>query len=121
VGGHTGETPPLGVWMDGNCGLCQTSQEWCELRDRDGRIRFIDFRDTDEDDLPLTSTDHETSMWVRDNDGTLLEGFAAWRRIMDELPGWRWMGRLASLPPLSLIGPTLYRLVAAHRHRLPSR
>ena len=121
VGENTNGLRQLKVWMDGDCTLCQTSQKWCELRDRDGRVRFIDIRRADEDELPLTRSYHETSMWVEDNDGTLLEGFAAWRRILAELPGWRWLARLASLPPLSLIGPTLYRLVAAHRHRLPSR
>jgi len=54
-------------------------------------------------------------MWVRDGQGNLLEGFVAWRRIMSELPRWRWLARLASLPPLSLIGPALYRMIAANR------
>ena len=121
MGKNTNGLRQLQVWMDGDCVLCQTSQKWCELHDRDGRVRFIDFRRADEDELPLTRTNHETSMWVKDNDGTLHEGYAAWRRIMAELPGWRWLGRIASVPPLTLIGPPLYRLVATHRNRLSSR
>ena len=110
---------PLDVWIDGNCGLCQRSRVWCELHDRDGRVRFIDFRTAGENKLPLTPENHQVSMWVRNRDGVLLDGFAAWRRIMAEIPGWRWLARLTSLPPFSLIGPPLYRLVAANRSSFP--
>jgi predicted DCC family thiol-disulfide oxidoreductase YuxK len=112
------ETPMLEVWMDGNCRLCQTSRTWCELRDRNARIRFVDFRNTRDEDLPLPRGDHEESMWVRDDDGDLLAGFAAWRRVMSELPGWRLLAWLTAIPPFNLIGPPLYRLIAAHRSRL---
>jgi predicted DCC family thiol-disulfide oxidoreductase YuxK len=112
---HTEKKKPLTVWMDGDCGLCQMSRAWCEFRDRDGRVRFIDFRAAGGNELPLTHEEHQKSMWVRDGNGALLEGFAAWRRIMAEIPGWRWLARLTSLPPFSLVGPPLYRLVAANR------
>jgi len=117
----TDEQQQLDVWMDGDCSLCQRSRAWCELRDREERVRFIDFRAAGGNDLPLTHEDHQTSMWVRDRDGALLGGFAAWRRIMVEIPGWRWVARLTSLPPFTLIGPPLFGLVAAHRHRLRLR
>ncbi len=108
----------LDIWMDGECGLCQRSREWCKIRDRNGRFHFIDFRTAGGAVLPLTREDHETSMWVQDCDGNLLNGFSAWRRIMSEIPGWRWVARLLSLPPFTLIGPRLYRLVASNRHRV---
>lgn len=111
----------LEVWMDGDCGLCQRSRAWCELRDRNGRFRFIDFRTEGKNELPLTHEDHQISMWVRDRDGVLLDGFAAWKRIMAEIPGWRWLARLTSLAPFTLIGPPLYGLIAAHRHHLRPR
>jgi predicted DCC family thiol-disulfide oxidoreductase YuxK len=108
----------LDVWMDGACGLCLKSREWCELRDHDRRLTFNDFRSARESDLPVSPQDLENSMWVRDGEGNLLEGFAAWRRIMGELPRWRWLARLTSLPPFTLIGPALYRLVAANRRHI---
>ncbi len=110
----------LDVWMDGGCHVCQRSQRWCERRDPEGRVQFRDFRSVDDADLPVTRADLEVSMWVRDADGQMLSGFAAWRRIMAELPGWRWLARLSGLPPVSWVGPTLYRLVARNRHRLPA-
>lgn len=110
----------LDVWMDGDCNLCQRSKAWCEIRDRNERVRFIDFRAASGNKLPLTHEEHQRSMWVRDGDGVLLDGFAAWQRIMAEIPGWRWLARLSSVPPFALIGPPLYRLIAANR-RLFSR
>ncbi len=112
---------PLEVWTDGGCRLCQRSRAWCELRDRGGRFRFIDFRASDESELPMSISDHQASMWIRDRNGSLLEGFDAWCAIMAEIPGWRWVARLASMPPLASIGPPLYRWVAARRHRLAAR
>ena len=109
----------LDVWMDGDCGLCLKSRAWCELRDHDRRLTFNDFRSAGESDLPVSRKDLESSMWVRDGDGNLLEGFAAWRRIMGELPRWKWLARLASLPPCTLIGPPLYRFIAANRRHSP--
>lgn len=110
----------LEVWMDGECPVCRSSQRFCEKRDSDGRLRFQDFRATADADLPLDRVAHETSMWVRDGNGTLLEGFAAWRRIMAELPRWRWLAVLSGFAPIRWIGPTLYRLVAKFRFGLRS-
>jgi predicted DCC family thiol-disulfide oxidoreductase YuxK len=70
--------------------------------------------------IPVARRDLEESMWVRDADGLLLSGFAAWQRIMAELPGWRWLASLSVLPPVRWVGPGLYRLVARNRHRLPA-
>jgi len=110
----------LDVWMDGNCRICQRSQKWCERRDSQGRVKFHDFRVLDDPNIPVARREFEESMWVRDADGLLLSGFAAWQRIMAELPGWRRLAGLSRLPPVSWIGPTLYRLIAKNRHRLPT-
>jgi predicted DCC family thiol-disulfide oxidoreductase YuxK len=105
----------LEVWMDGECVVCRSSQQFCEKRDPEGRLRFHDFRVAADADLPLDRVAHETSMWVRDGNGTLIEGFAAWRRIMAELPRWRWLAALSGIAPIRWIGPSLYRLVAKFR------
>ena len=109
----------LEVWMDGSCRVCQASQAWCELRDPGERFRFRDFRSAARDELPMSAADHEASMWVRDGDGRLHRGFAAWRLIMSELPRWRWLAAVTGLPPLRWLGEPLYRLLARNRHRIP--
>jgi predicted DCC family thiol-disulfide oxidoreductase YuxK len=115
LGTLTDDQRRLDVWMDGDCGLCQKSRAWCETHDRNGRVKFTDFRTAGENELPVGREDHEASMWVRDSDGALLEGFDAWRRIMAEIPRWKWVARFASLPPFALIGRPIYRLVAGNR------
>jgi predicted DCC family thiol-disulfide oxidoreductase YuxK len=115
----TDESRQLDVWIDGDCDLCLKSRAWCEVRDRDRRLTFNNFRSACENDLPVSRKDLEASMWVRDRNGNLLEGFAAWRRIMGELPRWKWLARLASLPPFTLVGPALYRWIAANRRHFP--
>lgn len=104
--------------MDGECSVCRASQAWCEVRDTRGRLRFQDFRAADEDALPVSRDDHETSMWVRAGDGELQRGFAAWRLIMASLPRWRWLATLTGLPPFRWLGEPIYRLIANNRHRL---
>jgi predicted DCC family thiol-disulfide oxidoreductase YuxK len=110
----------LEVWTDGDCVVCRSSRQFCEKQDPEGRLRFQDFRVAADADLPLDRAAHETSMWVRDGDGKLMEGFAAWRRIMAELPRWRWLAALSGVAPIRWIGPTLYRLVAKFRFGLRS-
>ena len=114
----TDRSRTLDVWFDGECHLCLKSRGWCEARDRNRHLSFYDFRSADEHDLPVSRHDLESSMWVRDRGGNLVQGFAAWRRIMAELPRWKWLARLASLPPFTLIGPALYRVVAANRRHI---
>ena len=114
---HAEEAQPLEIWMDGDCVLCRRSMAWCELRDAAGVLHFVDFRAQDEKDLPLALERHRESMWVRHRDGILYEGFAAWRRILARIPRWKWLAGLSSAPPVNLIGPPLYMLIAAHRHR----
>ena len=113
------EGQTLDVWMDGDCRICRLSQRWSKRRDPEGRVKFHDFRLSDDRSIPVARRDLEESMWVQDGDGRLFAGFAAWRRIMAELPGWRWLASLGGLPPVSWVGPTLYRLIARNRHRLP--
>ena len=110
----------LDVWMDGDCRICRLSQRWSKRRDPEGRVKFHDFRLSDDLSIPVARRDLEESMWVQDGDGRLFAGFAAWRRIMAELPGWRWLASLGGLPPVNWVGPTLYRLIARIRHRLPA-
>jgi predicted DCC family thiol-disulfide oxidoreductase YuxK len=85
------------------------------VRDDNDRLVFRDIRDPS-GGLPVTQDQAEASMWVRDEYGRLLEGFFAWRRILDELPGWRWFGRLTQMPPFRWLGPLVYRFIANNRN-----
>jgi predicted DCC family thiol-disulfide oxidoreductase YuxK len=109
----------LEVWYDGQCPVCRASRDWCAARDPGGRLEFRDIRAASEFELPVSRAAAEASMWVRGDDGALAEGFAGWRRILAELPGWRWIAWVSGAPPLRWLGPPIYRMVARARGRLP--
>jgi predicted DCC family thiol-disulfide oxidoreductase YuxK len=109
------------VWYDGNCEVCRRSRVWCEERDSQGRLRFIDFRAASDDELPVPRHELESSMWVRARDGALSSGFDGWRQIVSSLPRWRWLARLTGLPPFCWLGPPAYRLAARLRSHLPAQ
>lgn len=111
--------PPVEVFYDGACPLCQQSRAWTERRAGGERVRFHDFRRLPDDELPVSRGELEGAMWVRSEPEGLLAGFDAWRRILSEVPGWRWLAVVTGIPPLSWIGPAAYRLVARYRHHLP--
>lgn len=110
--------PPSGtieIWYDGDCPLCRGSRDWCESYDSNSGLRFRDFRTAPDEELPVTLGEMENSMWVHDADGCLSSGFEGWRRILAELPRWRWLAVVAGLPPTRWIGRPLYRIIARHR------
>lgn len=111
----------LQVWFDGNCSVCQRSREWCEARDTHQRLWFMDFRAATADQLPVPQQDLESSMWVRDTDGELIAGFEGWRRIVLEMPRWRWLSHVAGIVPIRFAGRLVYSLLARFRHLLPAR
>jgi len=106
------------VWYDGNCGLCRRSRVWIEARCPAGTFRFRDFRSEIDAALPLTRDRMDASMLVADATGALLGGFAGWRRILSELPRWRWLAVVTGMPPLRWLGPPVYGLVARYRRLL---
>ena len=110
--------PSAEVWYDGECAVCRSARNWCESHDRAGRLTFRDYRTTDDRELPVPRSAVETSLWVRDPRGRLAGGFDGWRMILAELPSWRWLARLTGMPPLSWLGPPVYRVVARSRRAL---
>jgi len=55
---------------------------------------------------------------VRLADGTVTTGFDAWRRILSELDGWRWLAWAAGLPGFNRLGDFIYLIAARNRHRI---
>jgi len=110
--------PRLEVWIDGDCPVCRRSERWCRSRDRSRRLSFKDLhRDKDR---PAPREELERAVHVRLPDGSVASGFEAWRRILLELQGWRWLGRITALPGLWHVGSLIYSLVAANRRHLPA-
>jgi len=112
------EPPALEIWIDGDCDLCRRSKEWCSARDRRQRLSFVDLRAPDSDQAPGTPEAMMRAVHVRHDDGTVRTGFDAWRRILAELDGWRWLAWAAGLPGFRHLGGFLYSVAARNRHRI---
>ncbi len=108
----------LEIWIDGDCEVCRRSEKWCSARDERRRLRFIDLHATDSVDPPGSPEAMIRAVHVRDADGTVRTGFDAWRRILAELDGWRWLAWAAGLPGCRHLGGFAYSLAARNRHRI---
>jgi predicted DCC family thiol-disulfide oxidoreductase YuxK len=111
---------PVTVWIDGSCSVCRRSEQWCSARDPHHRIEFLDLHEAHDVDLPESRKDMMTSVHLVRRDGSVAAGFEAWRAILLELDGWRWLARLAGLPLVRQAGRVVYSLVARWRHGLGS-
>ena len=111
------------VIFDGDCSFCTTSASWIarRLHRTDGPDAYLLPRQQ-ADLAVLGTTDERASrevLWVG-TDGAVqggAEAVAQWLRFRGGPYGW--VGRILQAPGVSALAARLYRLVAAHRHRLP--
>ncbi len=99
------------VFYDGACPVC--SREVALYRTRPGAEAFewVDVHRAAPGELgPGLSRERALArMHVRTRDGRLLSGAAAFGAIWRGLPGFRWLGRLVSVPPISGFAEIGYR------------
>ena len=93
------ETPKSAVYFDGSCPLCRAEIAQYRGLDRAGALCFVDVSATDTR-LPdgLTGQQAMERFHVRDSEGKLVSGAAAFVEVWRRLPGWRWAARAAALP-----------------------
>jgi predicted DCC family thiol-disulfide oxidoreductase YuxK len=108
------------VWYDGACGLCRNARAWTQAQQGADQVVFRDLNLEPETCLPVPRERLAEQMWVRSSDGELRAGWEACTLVLARLPAWRWLARLAALPPLGWLGPRLYGLVARARRRDPA-
>jgi len=120
---HRADEAELSIYYDGGCPLCRAEIEHYRRCEGAERLRFIDVgRDVAAPPLG-PGLDRNTALrrfHVRDAEGRLVSGAAAFARLWRTLPGWRWLGRLLDL---SVLGqrPLLPVAEAAYRLSLPLR
>jgi predicted DCC family thiol-disulfide oxidoreductase YuxK len=93
------ETAKSAVYFDGSCPLCQAEIAHYRGTDRAAALCFVDVSATDAS-LPagLTRQQAMDRFHVRDRNGQLLSGAAAFVEVWSRLPRWRWAARATALP-----------------------
>jgi predicted DCC family thiol-disulfide oxidoreductase YuxK len=105
--------------FDGDCAFCSSSARFIERRIPTS-ARVVPWQRTDLAALGLTAeVCEEAVQWVAP-DGAVSAGVPAIGRLLvDAGSFWRPLGWLLLVPPLSWLGPPVYRLIARNRDRLP--
>lgn len=92
------DAPTATVYFDGSCPLCRLEIDHYRRLDRQQALRFIDVSEPS----AQTGADLERScalarLHIRDGQGELHSGAAAFVGIWRAVPGWRWAARIAEL------------------------
>jgi len=110
--------PTLTVYFDGSCPLCR--REIALYRRSAGAAR-LGWVDVSAGGAPAADLSCQAAMQrfhVRDAQGHLHSGAAAFMRLWRALPGWRWLGWPLGLPPAVWLLELAYRAFLPLRPRL---
>jgi predicted DCC family thiol-disulfide oxidoreductase YuxK len=110
-------SPELTVYYDGACPLCRAEIGHYRRCDGAERVAFVDVA-TQEPGDGLSRGQALARFHVREADGRLLSGAAAFARLWARLPRWCWLGRLVAAPLLLPIAELVYRASLPLRPRL---
>jgi predicted DCC family thiol-disulfide oxidoreductase YuxK len=105
--------------FDGDCAFCSTCARFIERRVPTSAT-VLPWQRADLARLGLTADQCEEAVqWVAP-DGAVSSGVPAIGRLLvDAGSFWRPLGWLLLVPPLSWVGPPVYRLIARNRDRMP--
>ena len=110
--------PELTVYFDGSCPLCRREIAlYRRLRGAE-RVQWLDVSAGASLGPGLSCEAAMRRFHVRDAQGQLLGGGAAFARLWRALPGWRVLGWLFAWPPMSWLLELTYRAFLPLRPRL---
>jgi predicted DCC family thiol-disulfide oxidoreductase YuxK len=101
--------PPLTIYFDGSCPLCQREIGFYRRMPAAQSLAWVDVSQSAELGAGLDCRQAMARFHVRDAKGQLFSGAAGFSRLWRELPGWRWLGRLSAIPPVSWLAELAYR------------
>jgi predicted DCC family thiol-disulfide oxidoreductase YuxK len=103
------QSHPVTVYYDGSCPLC-TKEIGLYQRAEGGES--VNWCDVSQNTTNLDGLSQEQAMarfHVKGADGVMQDGARAFILLWISLPRWRWLGRIASVPPLPQLLEILYR------------
>ncbi len=117
LNGLTDHCDGFTVMYDGACPLCRREIGLYQSLTPLQKVRWLDVSDTSAGLSPAEQTRFMARFHVRDTDGRLLSGAAAFVALWLTMPGWRWLGRLGRLPGVT---PVLEWFYSGFLHLRPT-
>jgi predicted DCC family thiol-disulfide oxidoreductase YuxK len=106
----TDAAPRLTVYFDGSCPLCRREIAIYRRLPEASSIAWVDVSAGQDLGGVLSCEAAMARFHVRDAQGRLFSGAAAFSRMWRVFPGWRWLGYLSAWPPVSCLFELAYRL-----------
>lgn len=109
------------VIFDGQCGACLALKQRAEKYDTRQKLEFIPSPAADLKSISpgLSQEMASEALYFVAEDGRIFRESRAVFEVMKRLPGlWGGLGRVLSLPGITLLADPFYRLFARHRHRI---
>lgn len=114
----SGPAPELTVYYDGSCPLCRREIALYRRQRGAERLAWHDLSAGAPTGPDLSCAAALRRFHVRDAQGRLHSGAAGFARLWRSLPGWRALGWLAAVPPISWLLELAYRGFLPLRPRL---
>lgn len=100
----------LTVYFDGSCPLCRREIAMYRRLPEATAIAWVDVSAGQDLGCALSCEAAMARFHVRDRQGRLFSGAAAFSRMWRVFPGWRWLGYVSAWPPMSWLFELAYRL-----------
>lgn len=116
----TGTAPaerPTTIYYDGSCPLCRSEITYYKSCSGKDRLAFVDVSGPGAAKL-APDLDRQAAMkrfHVRRADGTLVSGALAFATVWQQIPEWRWAGRLFAFPGPRHVAELVYRVYLRYR------
>ena len=111
-------SPRLTVYFDGSCPLCRREIALYRRLPQAAQLAWVDVSAGQALGEDLSCAAAMARFHVRDPQGRLLSGAAAFSLMWRQFPGWRWLGYLSAWPLLSWVFELAYRAFLPVRPRL---
>ena len=107
------------VFYDGGCPLCRREIAHYQRIDSERRIQWADIQQEADTlrSLGLSWEQAMQRMHVRDSDGQMVSGAAAFAVLWRQFPRYRFLAGLVSLPGIHWVAEQVYTVFARRRYR----
>ena len=106
---QTGPCGALTVMYDGACPLCRREIGLYQSLTPLQTVVWLDVSDITATMSAADQARYMARFHVRQKDGNLLSGAAAFVALWLAMPGWRWLGKLGGLPGVTPMLEIMYR------------